>query len=96
MKMVEETFSFIDSSLTTAVIVNAALGVVLGASMKRMWALISTLQILTHLPLLNFVLPTNLSICLLIVVKLSSLNVVPKSLVDSVVYSIQQRMSSLN
>ena len=60
MKMVENAFAFVDSSLTTGVIVNAVLGVVLGASMKRMWALINTLQILTHVPLLNFVLPTNL------------------------------------
>ncbi|TNV87017.1 hypothetical protein FGO68_gene14209 [Halteria grandinella] len=96
MKMVENAFAFVDSSLTTGVIVNAVLGVVLGASMKRMWALINTLQILTHVPLLNFVLPTNLQICLTLVVKISSLNVVPKSLVNTVVGFIQSQTSNLN
>lgn len=96
MKMVEKAFSFIDGSLTTGIIVNAVLGIVLGASMKRMWALINTLQILTHLPLLNFVLPTNLSICLTLVVKISSLNLVPKPWVDTVVTYIQSQTSSVN
>lgn len=85
MKMVENAFTFLDSSLSTGIIVNAVLGVVLGASMDRMWALIDTLQILTHVSLLNFVLPTNLKICLVLVVKFSSLNVVPDSIVAKAV-----------
>ena len=85
MKMVENAFTFLDSSLSTGIIVNAVLGVVLGASMDRMWALIDTLQILTHVSLLNFVLPTNLNICLVLVVKFSSLNVVPDSIVAKAV-----------
>jgi len=85
MKMVENAFTFLDSSLSTGIIVNAVLGVVLGASMDRLWALIDTLQILTHVSLLNFVLPTNLNICLVLVVKFSSLNVVPDSIVAKAV-----------
>ena len=60
MRVVEKAFSMIDGSLQSGIIVNAVLAVVLGASMKRMWALINTLQILTNIPLLGFVVPTNL------------------------------------
>ena len=60
MRVVEKAFSMVDGSLQSGIIVNAVLAVVLGASMKRMWALINTLQILTNVPLLGFVVPTNL------------------------------------
>ena len=60
MRVVEKAFSMVDGSLQSGIIVNAVLAVVLGASMKRMWALINTLQILTNIPLLGFVVPTNL------------------------------------
>ena len=43
MRVVEKAFSMIDGSLQSGIIVNAVLAVVLGASMKRMWALINTL-----------------------------------------------------
>lgn len=60
MRVVEKAFSMVDGSLQSGIIVNAVLAVVLGGSMKRMWALINTLQILTNIPLLGFVVPTNL------------------------------------
>ena len=68
MKMVEKTFAMLDNTLSSGVAVNVVLAVVLGGSMKRMWALINTLQILTHISLLAFVLPTNLSVCLSLIV----------------------------
>jgi hypothetical protein len=68
MKMVEKAFSMLDNTLSSGVAVNVVLAVVLGGSMKRMWALINTLQILTHISLLAFVLPTNLSVCLSLIV----------------------------
>jgi tetrahydromethanopterin S-methyltransferase subunit F len=54
MAMVEKAFSLVDNGLTSGVMINAILGLALGASMKRMFALINTLQILTHLPLMGF------------------------------------------
>ena len=77
MRIVENAFTYFDSSLQAGLVVNIVLGVVLGSSMDKMWTLIDTLQILTHVSLLNFVIPTNLSVCLLIVVQFSSLSVVP-------------------
>lgn len=68
MKMVEKAFSMLDNSLSSGVVLNVVLAVVFGGSMKRMWALINTLQILTHISLLAFVLPTNLSVCLKLIV----------------------------
>lgn len=43
MVMVERAFSLVDNGLTSGIMINAVLGLVLGASMKRMFALINTL-----------------------------------------------------
>ena len=78
MKSLEGAFKLFEGSMQTAILVNLILVIFVGASMKRLWSLINTLQILTHLPLLGFVFPTNLKICLDIIRQISTLNIVPK------------------
>ena len=53
MRSMEKTFGFIDSTMTSGVIVNIVLAVVIRAPMKLMWNMINTLQILTFMPMLN-------------------------------------------
>ena len=53
MKVVEGTFNFIDNSLTSGVVINLALALLVRAPMKLMWNMINTLQILTYIPYLN-------------------------------------------
>lgn len=77
MKAVEKAFSFVDSSLSSGIIVNIVLAVVIRAPMKLMWFMLNTLQILTHMPMLNLNLPTNLYVCLNIIKQIASLNLVP-------------------
>jgi hypothetical protein len=89
MKTVTKTFTAVGNSLESGIIINAVLAVVLGASMKRMWALINTLQILTNIPNLGLLVPTNLQVCLTLIIQISSLNIIPQSVVDSVVSFIQ-------
>ena len=43
MKAVESAFSFVDSSLSSGVIVNIVLAVVIRAPMKLMWFMLNTL-----------------------------------------------------
>jgi len=83
--MVTKTFSAVSSSLESGIIVNAVLAVVLGASMKRMWALINTLQIITNIPNLGLVVPTNFQVCLTLIIEISNMNVIPPSVVNTIV-----------
>jgi hypothetical protein len=50
MRTVQKTFGLIDSSMSSAMIVNIVLALVLRAPMKLMWNMINTLQILTFMP----------------------------------------------
>jgi len=53
MRSMEKTFGFIDSTMTSGMIVNIVLAIVIRAPMKQMWNMINTLQILTFMPMLN-------------------------------------------
>jgi hypothetical protein len=53
MRSMEKTFGYIDSTMTSGMIVNIILVVVIRAPMKLMWNMINTLQILTFMPMLN-------------------------------------------
>jgi hypothetical protein len=54
----------------------------MGASMKRMWSLLNSLQIITHVSLLALALPSNLKVCLNTIISISSLSIIPKAWVD--------------
>ena len=82
MRAMEQAFSLVDSGLTSGVVANIFIAVALGASMKRMWSLLNTLQIITHIPMLGFALPSNVEICLKTIVSISSMNIIPKAWVD--------------
>ena len=82
MKTVEKTFGLFDSTMTTGVIINLILAVVIRAPMKQMWNMINTLQILTFMPMLNIQLPTNLRVCLSTIKEVSNLSIIPKGGVD--------------
>ena len=43
MKTIEAAFKFVDSSMTTGLIVNLVLALVIRAPMKQMWNMINTL-----------------------------------------------------
>ncbi len=79
MRTIENAFSFVDSSMTTGIIVNLVLAVVIRAPMKLMWNMINTLQLITFLPLFALTMPTNLSVCLKIVQQISCLSIIPES-----------------
>jgi len=78
----EKTFGFIDSTMTSGMIVNIILAVVIRAPMKLMWNMINTLQILTFMPMLNMQIPTNLKVCLETIKEVSNLSILPKGVTD--------------
>ena len=82
MRTVAKTFSLIDSTMTSGIIINLVLALVIRAPMKLMWNMINTLQILTFMPLMNMGIPTNLRICLDTIKEVSNLGILPKSVTD--------------
>ena len=96
MIVMEKSFAILDTSMTSGLFANLFLAVALGASMKRMWSLLNTLQIVTHITLLAITLPSNVGICLRTIVEVSNVQVVPKTWVDKVVLTVRSWTSELN
>jgi hypothetical protein len=77
MRNIQKTFGLIDSSMTSGVIVNLVLAIVIRAPMKQMWNMINSLQILTFMPSLNIQIPSNLRVCLLTIKEVANLSLIP-------------------
>ena len=88
MRSFEKTFWFIDSTMTSGIIVNIVLAIVIRAPMKHMWNMINTLQILTFIPMLNMQIPTNFKVCLDTIKEVSNLSILPKSVTDWILEQI--------
>jgi hypothetical protein len=77
MRLLETSFTILDTLITFGLFANLFLVVALGASMKRMWSLLNTLQIFTNVTLLAVTLPSNVGICLRTIVDTSNVQVIP-------------------
>ena len=75
-------------ALTGSVTLNIFLSIFLGVSLKRVWMLMNTLQILVSLPLLNFNLPSNALFLFQALVDLSNFNFLPKEKITGILKSI--------
>ena len=84
----------IEAGLTTSFVTNFALAAVMKLSMKRIWGIINTLQILTILPKLVKSLPSNLSSCLQSIQDIVSLKLIPKPWVVSIIQSLRNSINS--
>jgi hypothetical protein len=49
----------------------------IGLAMKQIWALINTLQMITHIPLLEIPLPGNLVMAIQTLADISNLKIIP-------------------
>jgi hypothetical protein len=79
--------------LTSSFVTNFALAAVMKLSMKHIWGIINTLQILTVLPKLVRSLPSNLSSCLQTMQDIVSLKLIPKAWVVSIIQSIRNNIN---
>ena len=84
MLTVEKTFGLIDSGMTSGLIVNLALAMVISAPMKMMWGMINTMQIITYMTWMNMKIPQNVVVCLKTIHDISNLSIVPKDLTENV------------
>lgn len=89
MSLISNSFSLIDSSLMSSVVANIMMSFFLGLSMKQIWNLINTLQILCHIPMLNITIPSNLMECLETIIDIANISIIPKWLIDDIFGYIQ-------
>lgn len=61
-----------------AIISNVLLSVTMGVSVRKLWLLITTLQIIVHIPLLNIFLPANALILFAAIIDFSNMNLLPE------------------
>ena len=69
----------VNTALQSSVIINLVLTVVIKAPMKLSFNMMGALQLLTFIPSLNIVLPTNLGVCLATINEIANMNLVPES-----------------
>ena len=54
----------------------------LGLSLKQLWALMNTLQIITHMPMLNVPFPSNIQMIISSLKDISNMNIIPQDYID--------------
>lgn len=76
--VLEKSAEVASYAVTGAISSNMILTVVLGVSMKKVWMMISSLQIIVHYPMLKIPLPANFVRILESCIDIVNLGLVPK------------------
>ena len=84
MRTVEKTFRILDSGMTSGLMLNLVLAMLIRAPMKMMWGVINTMQIITYMTWMNMKIPQNVVVCLKTIHDISNLSIVPKDLTENV------------
>jgi hypothetical protein len=77
MLTVEKTFGLLDSGMTSGLMVNLALAMVISAPMKMMLGMINTMQIITYMTWMNMKMPQNVVVWLKTIHDISNLSIIP-------------------
>eukprot|EP00347_Sterkiella_histriomuscorum_P020892 403336060 len=89
-----ETSENAATALTGVISLNFFLSLVMGVSLKNLWMLLNTLQIMVHMPLLSIPLPSNCIYLFKSVKNLADLDFIPKEYIKSYVLNLFGRDSS--
>ncbi|CDW88884.1 UNKNOWN [Stylonychia lemnae] len=76
------------NALSGAISINFILSMIMGISLKNLWMLLNTLQIMVHIPLLNIPLPSNTIFMFSQVIEISKMNLIPKSYLKQVIQKV--------
>ena len=82
------------TALVSSIGMNMIVQMLLGFSMKKLWMLIGTLQIITHLAMLSIVFPSNALLCLNSLQDFSNMQLIPKQYVKSILGSLSNQGNS--
>lgn len=59
-------------------LLNFFLSLFMGVSMNLLWSLLSTMQIITHMGLINMPIPQHVTLCFSSLIEIANLNMIPK------------------
>ena len=77
MKLLQGALGSAGGVVIVAILTNTSLSFFLNISMKNLWNLVTTLQLITHLPLLNIYIPGNAVEVMKAFISISNLNLIP-------------------
>ena len=80
-KALESSAIVASFALTSTLSSNLILSILLGVSMKKIWTMISSLQIIVHYPMLKIQMPANILQMLNSIVEIVNLSLMPKKYV---------------
>ncbi|TNV86854.1 hypothetical protein FGO68_gene1872 [Halteria grandinella] len=89
-KTVQSATEKTSTSMVVIISANIALTLAGGFSMKKMWQLISVLQILIHYPMLNIPVPGNVVLVMKGIQEISNLNLIPKNKINQLLSKVLQ------
>eukprot|EP00347_Sterkiella_histriomuscorum_P009613 403340537 len=93
-KVMNALTSGTSTAMTGIVTLNVILSLVMGLSLKKLWQLIQTLQIIVHLPLLQVPLPSNVISAFKAIIDVSNLNIIPKEYIKKILSVFMQDTGS--
>ena len=76
--VLEASTAVVNTAMSSVISTNIILSVVLGVSMKKLWMMISSLQIIINYPLLKIPMPSNFLQILSSLVDIVNLGLIPK------------------
>jgi hypothetical protein len=82
-------FTMIEKGMTGSLVINFFLAAFLKISMKHVWGIIHFLQIVTHMPLLIPILPSNYQVVLKLIYDVARLNIIPQKYIEKVLNWVQ-------
>ncbi|CDW88878.1 UNKNOWN [Stylonychia lemnae] len=78
LQILESSLIAAKTIITVTVVSNFALSIILSISMRQLWKLVNTLQLITYIPMLSVALPQNAMICFNSLIQISNLDLIPK------------------
>lgn len=75
-------------TLVSTITLNIVLAIVLGVSLKRLWTMINTLQIIAHFPMLKINFPSNALLCFKSIIDIANMNIIPKAYIKAVLATV--------
>ena len=84
--MLDEGATYADAVTSTAILSNFIINILLSGSLNLLWGMINCIQIVSHFPLINVLVPANCKFVFSIMVKIATFDVIP---VDGIMESIQ-------
>lgn len=78
MIILQKATRYARDSMIAATIFNLILSLIMGISMKFLWNLFLTMQVITHMVLINMPIPTHVETCFKELIEIANLNMIPK------------------